>query len=33
MAIRAITKRENEVKKGLKKRIDIHDWALEEAIK
>ena len=25
-------KRENEIKKGVMKRVDIHDWALDEAI-
>lgn len=32
MAVKAQNKRENEIRKGIKKRIDIHDWALEEAI-
>ena len=32
MAIRAQNKKESECMKGFKKRIDIHDWALEEAI-
>ena len=31
MALKALSKKENEFKKGLKRRIDIHDWALEEA--